>query len=96
MSKGNAELRHWKQKIETEMEKRGDTWDHIEAAIPSEDSKKYEETFYAGYGSPEGEPFIVWTERYVYFPICYDGAEWVESVPRNPMYGYKPEHYGGW
>lgn len=32
----------------------------------------------------EGVPFTAWTERRVYFPVCFDGAEWVESVPRRP------------
>ena len=50
--------------------------------------------FDAGYGSPEGEPFTLWTKDRVYFPICYDGAEWVCSVPRNPC-DIATEHMGG-
>lgn len=40
--------------------------------------------FDAGYGSAEGDYFTIWTEDRVYFPHCYDGAESVHSVPRNP------------
>ncbi len=37
-----------------------------------------------GHGGEQGQPFTVWTERRVYFPLCYDGAEWVGSAPRDP------------
>lgn len=53
--------------------------------------------FDSGYGTEEGCAFTVWTHDWVYFPICYDGAEWVGSVPRHP---YTPgagplRHQGG-
>jgi len=50
--------------------------------------------FDEGYGSPEGIPFTVWTHKRVYFPICYDGAEWVGSASRNPD-GVATVHQGG-
>ena len=50
--------------------------------------------FYDGYGTSEGLPFVLWTEKYVYFPCVYDGSEWVESVPRSPT-ATKVEHFGG-
>lgn len=40
--------------------------------------------FDAGYGGTEGLGFTIWMQRYVYFPVGYDGAESAESVPRNP------------
>jgi len=40
--------------------------------------------FYPGYGRPEGIPFTLWTHKRVYFPVQYDGSEWVTSVPRDP------------
>lgn len=40
--------------------------------------------FDAGYGTENGVPFTAWSEKRVYFPACYDGSEWVASVPRNP------------
>ena len=47
-----------------------------------------------GYGGSEGEPFTAWGEKYVYFPVVYDGAEWVGSAPRNTC-DEKCSHVGG-
>ena len=46
------------------------------------------------YGATEGTEFTAWGKKYVYFPICYDGAEWVGFAPRNPC-DIKTEHQGG-
>ena len=48
-----------------------------------------------GYGGPKGQPFVAYSEYWVYFCVQYDGAEWVSSVPRQPMQGYEPTHHGG-
>lgn len=50
--------------------------------------------FYDGYGSSEGVPFTAWGEKYVYFPVVYDGAEWVGYAPRNPC-DERTGHWGG-
>jgi len=50
--------------------------------------------FYEGYGCTEGLPFTAWSETRVYFPVCYDGLEWVGSAPRNPR-DEKTHHLGG-
>jgi len=50
--------------------------------------------FYSGFGGSEGKPFTAWGEKYVYFPIVYDGAEWVGSAPRNPC-DEATAHQGG-
>lgn len=42
------------------------------------------EEFDASYGIERGAPFTAWTENRVYFPVCYDGSEWVGSAPRHP------------
>lgn len=47
--------------------------------------------FYDGFG---GIPFTVWTSTSVYFPLCYDGSEWVGWVSRNPD-GKPTYHQGG-
>lgn len=50
--------------------------------------------FDPGYGTSEGPAILVWTETDVWFPVVYDGAEWLSSAPRNPQ----PEgqrHVGG-
>lgn len=47
-----------------------------------------------GYGGSEGAPFTAWSENWVFFPICYDGAEWVGRAPRNPC-DTSMSHQGG-
>ena len=55
--------------------------------------KRLDKEFYAGHPRIEGEPFWAWTKTSVYFCIVYDGAEWIERVPRNPQLG-SPKHFG--
>lgn len=50
--------------------------------------------FYSGYGISEGPNILIWTEERVYFPVVYDGAEWMGSAPRNPAPEGQP-HVGG-
>ena len=50
--------------------------------------------FDSGFGGHEGKPFTAWGQQRVYFPVVYDGAEWVSSVPRNPC-NEPTEHVGG-
>ena len=50
--------------------------------------------FHAGYGLHEGVPFTAWSEDYVYFPVGYDGCEWVGRAPRNPC-DKVTKHQGG-
>lgn len=59
------------------------------------EGEEWNKEFDAGYGAPNGDPFTVWTNDYVYFPTVYDGAEWIGSVRRNPC-GVKTEHIGSW
>ena len=58
------------------------------------DEATFDESFDDGYGSTSGKPVLAWTADRVYFPVVYDGAEWMGSAPRNPV----PEgqtHEGG-
>lgn len=55
----------------------------ILAYAPSEES--FDEEFYPGYGAANGPGVLAWTEGWVYFPVEYDGAEWMDSAPRNPQ-----------
>jgi hypothetical protein len=48
-----------------------------------------------GFGCPEGPVFTAWTQTRVLFPVCYDGAESVSSVPRNPS-DEETSHVGGY
>jgi hypothetical protein len=36
------------------------------------------------HGVEKGKPFTAWSEKWVYFPITWGGAEHVERVPRHP------------
>ena len=50
--------------------------------------------FPSGYGSESGTPFMAWTQDHVIFCAMYDGAEWLEKIPRNPT-SFAPQHIGG-
>jgi hypothetical protein len=56
--------------------------------------KELEEEFNSGYGGSEGRHFTAWGKNWVYFPIVYDGAEWVGHAPRNPC-NISMAHQGG-
>lgn len=91
----------WRDQIILECERHGDTFPHTVMLGPR---RSYEEDadavysldhqFDSGYGDPEGCSFTAWSDSRVYFPICYDGAEWCGSAPRNPC-DTALEHQGG-
>jgi len=82
----------WREEIGSEMEKRGETWADVVACTLTD--AELDRRFYAGFGGINGTPFTLWTARRVYFPGCYDGGEWVASVPRHPC-GEATGHVGG-
>ena len=82
----------WKELLEDEMKERGERLADLEANTLTEADMARE--FHSGYGGVEGVPFTAWSAKTVYFPICYDGAEWVGSVSRHPD-GKPTEHQGG-
>lgn len=58
------------------------------------DEAAFDVEFDRGYGLSKGPPVLAWTLEYVYFPVVYDGYEWLGHAPRNPQ----PEgqaHVGG-
>ena len=77
----------WRQELEAAMEQAGDAGPVI-AYAP--DPATFDVEFDGGYGGSEGPDVLAWTEARVYFPVVYDGAEWIESAPRNP----RPEGQG--
>ena len=79
----------WGAMLAQEVEKAGDTI--VSSTLTKSQS---DEQFSSGYGNPEGCEFTAWGEKYVYFPATYDGAEWVEKVPRNPC-DEPTKHVGG-
>lgn len=71
----------WYKMLKQEMEERGDNFFKRVCTL---NEKELKVNFHEGYGRENGKPFTAWGENYVYFPICYDGAEWVGYAPRNP------------
>lgn len=82
----------WSEMIGEELKNKNESLEDIELCTLSNDELLKE--FDDGYGGIEGTPFYVWTKNRVYFAVCYDGAEWVDSVPRNPCQE-APGHCGG-
>lgn len=82
----------WRELIALHMSYLNENWSDIISCTLSDD--ELDVKFDSGYGRVEGVPFTLWTTRRVYFPVMYDGAEWVDSVPRNPC-DKKTVHIGG-
>ena len=76
----------WRILIQDEMDDHGDSFENVISSIASMEgvSEWLDIEFYAGFGGKNGCSFTLWTKTRVYFPLCYDGLEWVGSVPRNP------------
>ena len=84
-------MTNWKELLSEALSARGETVADIESITLSE--TELTSRFDDGFGCTEGEPFTAWTRNHVYFPACYDGAEWVGSVPRHPN-GKATRHIG--
>jgi hypothetical protein len=82
----------WRILINDCLSGHNEIWEDVVKCTLSE--MELDEKFDDGYGGSEGKPFTLWTKNRVYFPIVYDGAEWVESVPRNPCDEISG-HFGG-
>ncbi len=82
---------NWKALIESAMREASDPGPIISCTLTEAEANV---VFYDGFGTSEGKPFTAWTESRVYFPVVYDGSEWVSSVPRNPC-NEASEHKGG-
>ena len=83
----------WRTLIQDEMEVHNESFAEVVSSTLTDE--QLDVAFDCGYGGPEGIPFTLWTQNRVYFPVCYDGAERVDSVPRNP--NNEPSgHFGGW
>jgi len=82
----------WKEQILKEMDKVGETFQDVVSCTLTD--KELLKKFNRSYGRKKGLTFTLWTSNRVYFPVVYDGAEWVESVSRNPD-GKPTDHVGG-
>lgn len=84
-------MNNWKKMLMGKFRENKEDFSRMETTLSDEELIK---DFDDGFGRTQGVPFTAWGERYVYFPVCYDGAEWVGSAPRNPC-DEKTEHQGG-
>jgi len=48
-----------------------------------------------GYGYENAHSFYIYTENWILLKGTYDGAEWVEAIPRNPNEEVVPKSIGG-
>lgn len=100
-------MKTWRELIAEEMARHGESFSEPfdvvlgELEIWNEDTCEYDKVpgsldqpFYSSYGGAEGCPFTLWTANRVYFPVVYDGEEWVGSAPRNPS-SEAASHFGG-
>ena len=71
-----------------------DHGDKIEEIVHTMTEEELHKEFDDGFGRTEGCAFTAWGKDWVYFPLVYDGAEWVGSAPRNPC-DIKLKHQGG-
>ncbi len=75
-----SDMTTWRKELATAMENAEDPGP-IVAVAPGE---VLDTPFDSGYGGSAGPAVLIWTESRVYFPVVYDGAEWLDSAPRNP------------
>lgn len=85
-------LTTWEKELKITMADKGESLEDIVSNTLTPEQMIRE--FNDGFGGSEGHPFTVWTKKRVYFPVVYDGSEWVESVPRDPN-GEPTIHVGG-
>lgn len=81
----------WYDMLKKEFARRGDDFEKRVCTLTETELRAI---FDAGFGGSEGRPFTAWGENWVYFPVVYNGAEWVGSAPRNPC-DYAMPHVGG-
>lgn len=82
----------WRAMIREEMDIHNDSFDNVEGCTLTEE--ELDSDFDGGFGVAEGKPFTLWTLARVYFPVVYDGSEWVGSAPRHPC-AETTAHQGG-
>jgi len=85
-------MTHWRELIEYEMVRHKEAWRDVLSStfVIGKEMVQFDN----GWGTTCGDPFTVWTEKRVYFPVQYDGSEWCSSVSRNPD-NIACEHVGG-
>ena len=84
-------MANWGKMLKDEFRDRGDDFAKMKTTLSNEQLNR---EFNDGYGGSNGDHFTAWGENFVYFPVVYDGAEWVGSAPRNPC-NIECSHVGG-
>lgn len=84
-------MANWKEMLIEVFKETGDDFEKMKTTLTDEELVK---EFCDGYGGSEGTHFTSWGENYVYFPVVYDGAEWVGYAPRS-VCDIKTSHWGG-
>jgi hypothetical protein len=84
-------MKTWRMLISEELKKQNETWTDVFSCTLLDSELDVE--FDDNYGLVEGKAFTLWTHDRVYFPVQYDGAEWVGSVSRLPD-GKATKHFG--
>ena len=84
-------MANWYKMLEEAMSSDKESISNMICTLTEEELK---EEFNAGFGGTEGKSFTAWGKNWVYFPICYDGAEWVGQAPRHPC-DISMNHQGG-
>jgi len=87
---GDVEPITWRRRL---VEARATAQDETPVLAVAPDEATLDIEFTAGYGAEKGPAVLVWSERFVYFPVCYDGAQWLGSAPRDPVSQAQP-HVG--
>jgi len=82
----------WRELLTEAMAKNNESFSHVMDNTMTDEEMDVQ--FDGGFGCINGIPFTTWTTDFVYFPICYDGREWVGCVARNPN-GEPTKHQGG-
>lgn len=81
----------WREFLIKVMENYQESLEDIVSIAPSDLDMDLD--FDESFGGIEGTAFTIWTKNRVYFPVVYDGSEWVDSVSRNPD-GIATNHVG--
>jgi len=90
----------WREEINKAFTKAGDSsfnsksnWCYT-IGKPLKLDNSVDRPFDPSYGGINGPSFTAWGKYFVYFPVCYDGSEWVGYVARHPNNIPTP-HIGG-
>ncbi len=72
---------NWHDELKKEFGKRGDDFKKRKCTLTL---KELKQEFEEDCNQTQGRPFTAWGKKYVYFPLEYDGAEWIGYAPRYP------------